>query len=339
MAITINDPKSRKFSALTPEDVDHWMKYGYVVIRNAFSEDKAREWSKGLWTRLGYSLDDKSSWILDRVNMPVHNWEVCETFAPKAWAAICDLSGGSDRLPETGVPFGDNFICNFGRDEFVGQDIDPRTLDNWHVDDDSFTHFLDSPEQSLLLIPLFSNIKPGGGGTVICPDGISVIARHLLEHPEGVSPRMVPQGEKPQHRDLDWFSEKIQQFPRDSFHEMTGNIGDVVLMHPLMLHSASRNTLRTPRVITNPRSTMKEPFQFSRENLEDYSLIELKTLDALRVTKLEYQITGKREQLNPTRTKMHEDMKQQELLRLQGKLLVANTEKGYDINRLVEDDY
>jgi len=38
----------------------------------------------------------------------------------------------------------------------------------------------------------------------------------------------------------------------DSFVELTGDIGDVVLMHPLMLHSASRNNLRIPRIITNP---------------------------------------------------------------------------------------
>lgn len=217
--------------------------------------------------------------------------------------------------------FSDNFICNFGRDEFVGQDIDPRTLDNWPVDDDSFTHFLDSPEQSLLIIPLFSNIKPGGGGTIICPEGIPVIARYLLEHPEDVSPRMVPIVEKPQHRGLEWLIEKIQQFRCDSFHEMTEKIGDGVLMHPLMMYSASRNTLRSPRIITNPRSSMKDPFQFSRQSLEEYTN------------------TGKRPQLNPTRTKLHEDMKQQEPLRLQRKLFVANAEKGYDVNRLEEEIY
>ena len=31
----------------------------------------------------------------------------------------------------------------------------------------------------------------------------------------------------------------VQAAPDSSFHEMSGNKGDVILMHPLMLHSAS----------------------------------------------------------------------------------------------------
>jgi hypothetical protein len=43
---------------------------------------------------------------------------------------------------------------------------------------------------------------------------------------------------------------------------MTGNVGDVVLMHPLMVHSASRNSLRIPRIIANPPVALKETFEF-----------------------------------------------------------------------------
>jgi len=41
-------------------------------------------------------------------------------------------------------------------------------------------HFLDSPEQALLVIPLWSDIESKGGGTAICPDGIKHIAKHLV---------------------------------------------------------------------------------------------------------------------------------------------------------------
>ena len=57
--------------------------------------------------------------------------------------------------------------------------------------------------------------------------------------------------------------------------------GDVVLLHPLMLHSASKNHLRVPRVITNPPVALKAPFQFARNDPDEYSLVELKTLKAL----------------------------------------------------------
>jgi hypothetical protein len=53
-------------------------------------------------------------------------------------------------------------------------------LDNWHNDGDFFVHFLDSPEQALLVIPLWSDIEHKGGGTAICGDGIKYIAKHLV---------------------------------------------------------------------------------------------------------------------------------------------------------------
>jgi hypothetical protein len=53
-------------------------------------------------------------------------------------------------------------------------------LDNWHNDGDFFVHFLDSPEQALLVIPLWSDIESKGGGTAVCGDGIKHTAKHLV---------------------------------------------------------------------------------------------------------------------------------------------------------------
>lgn len=93
----------------------------------------------------------------------------------------------------------------------------------------------------------------------------------------------------------------------ENFYQMTGKKGDVILMHPLMLHSVSRNALRKERecsyrpgiflriknathpltcllllgVITNPPVSLREPFCFNRENPAEYSLVELKTMKDL----------------------------------------------------------
>lgn len=56
-----------------------------------------------------------------------------------------------------------------------------------------------------------------------------------------------------------------------------------------MLHSASRNHTRAPRIITNPPVSLKEPFNFNRENPEDYSIVEKKTLKELGVDKLDFK--------------------------------------------------
>ena len=92
------------------------------------------------------------------------------------------------------------------------------------------------------------------------------------------------------------------------FVEVTGEVGDVVLLHPLMLHSASKNYLRIPRVITNPPVGLKEPFNFARENPDDYSLVEKRTLKALGVDKFEYKITTERRRVVPMRVQIQRKM-------------------------------
>ena len=63
--------------------------------------------------------------------------------------------------------------------------------------------------------------------------------------------------------------------------EVTGKVGDVFILHPFMLHSASRNLRRNVRIITNAAVSLKEPFNFNRPDPKDYSLVEKKTLLAL----------------------------------------------------------
>ena len=99
---------------------------------------------------------------------------------------------------------------------------------------------------------------------------------------------------------------------------MTGQVGDVVLLHPLMLHSASRNSLRTPRIITNPPVSMREPFNFNRSDPWEYSLVEQKTLKELGVDGLpDWKATGNRERLVPLSLPMRDQMKAEELKRME----------------------
>ncbi len=165
---------------------------------------------------------------------------------------------------------------------------------------------MDSPEQALLVIPLYSDIKPRGGGTYITPDGISMIANYLAKHPEGVLPTglsFTPSTSTYENKEDDpgYWSHLKEIKNAENFVELTGERGDVVLMHPLMLHSASRNHLRLPRIITNPPVSIREPFCFDRENPDDYSLVELKTLKELGVDRLPFKPTTERRRLIPQR--------------------------------------
>lgn len=221
--------------------------------------------------------------------------------APKAWDAICDLTGGADRIAGEAPNWGDGFICNFNfRADESWQPPSPQAP-GWHKDGDWFVHYLDGPEQGLLTIVVWSDIKPQSGGTFIACDSVPVIARHLHAHPEGLMPN--------QFRGL------IEQCT--DFTELTGETGDVVLLHPFVLHAASQNPSGRPRFITNPCISLKEPMDFNRQDPADFSPIEQAVLKGLGIERLDYQITGERKRLTPEREKRQQQMLEEQQKRLE----------------------
>ena len=92
----------------------------------------------------------------------------------------------------------------------------------------------------------------------------------------------------------------------------------MVLMHPLMVHSASRNILRGKRVITNPPVSLLEPFRFSRENEDEYSIVELKTIKEIgKENACSWKPTREREAVIPERLKAQAQLMKDELARLE----------------------
>ncbi|KAI0180946.1 dihydrofolate reductase-like domain-containing protein [Hypoxylon sp. FL1284] len=308
---------------LTREQKDFFLEHGYLKLTNCFTREQAAEVTEGVWTRLGMSPTDQSTWTKERTNMPSHRSFDSATFAPRAWAAICELCGGEERVAPESRQWRDSLIVNLGTAAGAGHPVPPRELANWHVDGDFFVHYLDSPEQALLVIPLFTDIAPEGGGTMLCPPAIATVARHLAAHPEGVSPRMVPRAHPdfPRERNLAWYAAIARACPDAGFVEAVGDVGDVYLLHPLMMHSATSNARRNVRIITNPPVAVREPFRFDRRGDEDgeHSLVELKTMaaaggaDSLRG----WAITHPRERLVPERVRIQEAMKREEMRRLE----------------------
>lgn len=130
---------------------------------------------------------------------------------------------------------------------------------------------------------------------------------------------MTPRAQNPgfvQEQGLKWFNDLAATMPDEAFVEATGKVGDVYLLHPLMLHSASNNQLRQVRVITNPPVSVKEPFHFDRED-GAYSVVERKTMRALGKERLEgWQVRTNRQQVVPERVRVQEEMKKKEEERL-----------------------
>ena len=271
---------------LTDAEVDHFVRHGYVVVKQCFDPESAQGWIDRAWVRFGYDRNDPAQWTEKRIHLSKLASVDARDFAPKAWHAAVQLLGGEDRI-ELPWEWNDGFIANLGVGDDRPWEPPSAELSGWHKDGDFFRHFLDSPEQGLLTIVLWTDMHHQGGGTFIAADSVPVIARYLTEHPEGVLPT-----------DFD-FGALTRQCTE--LIELTGEAGDVVLMHPYMLHATSQNVIKHGRLITNPPIALREPMQFDRADPGDYSPVERAVLYGLGVDRFAFQRTGEREMVVPER--------------------------------------
>lgn len=274
-----------RLTTLTEEEAQHFLERGYVAIRGAVPREFAEEQQRRMWIRLGYDPNDPATWERDRIHMEARDrWDV-QRLAPRAWGAMVDLLGGEDRIAKP-CTWADSFIVNLGVMSDQPWEGPSREFPGWHKDGDFFRHFLDSPEQGLLTLVLWTDVRSRGGATFIVTDSVPAVARYLAEHPEGVTPEDLRQA----------YPRILSECSR--FEEATGGAGDVYLLHPFMLHATAPNVLRDRRAITNPAIKLTEPMRFDRPD-GDYSLLERAVLRALGVERYHFTPAAPREVANP----------------------------------------
>jgi hypothetical protein len=217
--------------------------------------------------------------------------------------------GGEERLGQPSR-WSDHFIVNLGVGaEDPWRPAGPDTP-GWHKDGDFFRHFLDSPEQGLLTVVLWSDVLPdGGGATYLAADSVAPVARHLAAHPEGVDPNGGG------GYGAGFPTRELIGACRD-FREATGEAGDVYLLHPYLLHASSPNRKGYARLITNPPVMLVEPMRFDRAAPADHSPVERAILRGLGVERFAFAPTQPRQRLVPARVAAQEKMQQEEAARL-----------------------
>ena len=119
------------------------------------------------------------------------------------------------------------------------------------------------------------------------PPAFCNVARWYAQHPEGTG------GDAPPEGAADLPTAEIIDACED-FVELTGSAGDVVLMHPFMLHAFSVNATDRPRIITNPAPTLKAPMRFDRHPAPS-SPVEALILKALGTHSFPFEPTTPRE--------------------------------------------
>ena len=170
-------PVPRKgWKSLTDDEAEHFLTKGWLRVPNAIPPEIIDKLMADYWVRLGYDEHDKSSWKEEYVHQPRHREIPADEFAPEAWQKCLDIVGGEDFVdPVRERYYGDAFITNFGSEaRSKERRITPGEKDSWHTDDDWYRMFLDSSGNALTIVHCFTDILgDGGGGTLLCEDGIS----------------------------------------------------------------------------------------------------------------------------------------------------------------------
>lgn len=282
------------YKVLTDEQVNQFMERGWVKLEQAFTEEDALAGQDFVWRQLslrGYRKEEPSSWteplVHIRENYASEEFNRCNS--ERFQDAIEDLVGEDRWILKGMMSMWGWWPVNFSQGATEPWDV-PAT--GWHYDGQHFRHYINSREQGLLCIPLFSHIKPYGGGTLIAEGSHNIVAKVLAAHPEGLAHRDAIRqsidsnpwlaeltGAQPASGDnrVEKFMNSIHSDP-DGYKlrviETTGNPGDVMLCHPFVFHARSQNHLRIPRFICNRTTPLKEPMNLNRKNASEYSPLE-----------------------------------------------------------------
>jgi hypothetical protein len=294
---------------LSPADIEHFITCGFIKLKSGLDPALMKRWVDRTWARTGYDPADRSTWKRERIHLPFSERISVRERAPRAYAAICQLVGGDDRLNGE-CEWSDGLIVNYSNG--VGKEWIPPSpaAGGWHKDGDFFMHFLDSPEQGLLSILLLDDVVHRGGPTYMACDSVVHVARFLAEHPEGVHP------DHPADRSITRFDNSAIVSRCRDFREATGVAGDIYLMHPFMLHSVSYNHCGRARFIANPCVSLKEPMIFDRLRAERHSPVERASLRALGVDSYRIAATAPRQAGIPGRDARNDEFEAEEKARL-----------------------
>ena len=127
----------------------------------------------------------------------------------------------------------------------------------WHIDGLGFRHRLASPDQGLLCLALLTDVSPTGGATVVKPGSHRLTAGILADA-------------EPQGLDAEELSRRVREAASDiPGVVMPGRAGDLLVLHPMLLHAGSPNADASLRVATNICVSMHEPLRLPPAPAED----------------------------------------------------------------------
>jgi phytanoyl-CoA dioxygenase PhyH len=230
-------------------------------VRSVFSRDKAAAMRSAAWRALaniGISESDPSTWIKER---PEHLQQLKADPAFRAvgnarlLAAIdAVLEGQAYERPK-----------NWGALFLAFPSMHPWNVPSrgWHADANYLSAL--SPPAGVRTHALLGDVAPRAGGTLIISGSHRLVHKHFTDNPPPAGARGADYRKlllrHPYIRDLHTegdATERAARFMRSAethdgiplqVVENTGTAGDVILLHPLVLHVATSNNGNSPRFL------------------------------------------------------------------------------------------
>lgn len=256
--------------SLDADQIEQFMADGYVHLRGAFprelaqsivasahrrlreapqqclTEGRSRRWVD----RLGsYDPEDPSTWPEGRVDIIGERKFTISEFSPFAERAVFQLLGDAARIRTRS--WTSNLIAQYPQRQPPSRWIPAPDQESWHLDSPSTHTRIDQLRTGLLVFVVFSDLLPDSGNTWLALDSPAQVARSLAAAPAGI----------------DFCTDQAGcAITRTCarFFEVTGEAGDLLLVHPLMLHSASPNPSPRIRFLGNPMVYLQEPLDHRR---------------------------------------------------------------------------
>lgn len=176
---------------LTKDQVEQFIENGWVKVEEAFSREVALNAQQIVWDNVekrGVLKNDRSTWTTDmlQINESYDHDEFQQCNSLRMANAIEDLIG-EGRWADRSV-YGQTdkkttygwWPVNFSKGAEKAWNVPSN---GWHWDGIQFKHFVDSPDQGLLCLCLFSEIGQHGGGTLIAEGSHKLVAKFLQQYP------------------------------------------------------------------------------------------------------------------------------------------------------------
>ncbi|MDA0839100.1 MAG: phytanoyl-CoA dioxygenase family protein [Planctomycetota bacterium] len=258
-------PLDKPTKVLSREQREQFVQDGYVIIRDVFPREVAERVLPLLWAELKEDPKDPSTWTADGrlVAKSIFEGAAAEVVTKRYRDAVDELLF-ADRVKPMSACVGYSPI-RFPVKQTSWEPV------GFHVDGIHFQHHVNSREQGLIGLDLLTDVDAQGGGTAIRPGSHHTVAAILAAaEPAGMTCGEI--GDAARAATVEF-----------SVVEVIGNAGDVLLMHPHLVHGSSTNLSNRVRMAANRCVSLLEPMNFNRTNDADYSLVEWAVKDDVSV--------------------------------------------------------